>query len=413
MSLVNKLHILSELKEQTIGEKVGSNTTYQSIILREIPELLKHYINEDVLRISSSVGQAMYAEVPWICILSKNPKISPSVQKGIYLGLLFDKSGESFYLTLTQGATFFQKTTSGAKERNKKIKRTTSYFQNEIEKYGTLTKEDSFSTETINLGDNLSQTAKGYEKTTIISKHFKFNDFNEDVFYDSLVALINEYTEIINHIGDKKYEDIINLIDPDSVLVDVDTAIENITNALGDTTDVPRDVTVTLKKVGRGEKRSKRYNRIFQEKISTKVDYIKQSQTQYKTGLKGEKLALEYERERLMSMGYEPDQYIRHLSVESDSYGYDILSADIIDGKLEPIYVEVKSTTDQYDTPFFVSKNQVEISKEKGKNYRVFRIFDISSTSPSFYTADGELEENFILDPVTFSAMYKYKTINI
>lgn len=413
MPLVNKLHILSELKEQTIGEKVGSNSTYQSIILREIPKLLKPYINEDVLRISSSVGQAMYAEVPWICILSKNPKISPSAQKGIYLGILFDKPGESFYLTLMQGATFFKDTTKGARERNQKIRRTTNYFRDEINRYSNLVDKYAFSSNTIELGDDLTQTAKGYEQTTIISKHFTFNDFDEDIFYSSLVALINEYTEIINHIGDKKYEDIINLIDPDSVLVDVDTAIENITNALGDTTDVPRDVTVTLKKVGRGEKRSKRYNRIFQEKINTKVDYIKQSQTQYKTGLKGEKLALEYERERLMSMGYEPDQYIRHLSVESDSYGYDILSADIIDGKLQPIYVEVKSTTDQYDTPFFVSKNQVDVSKEKGNHYRVFRIFDISSTSPSFYTADGELEENFILDPVTFSAMYKYKTINL
>lgn len=409
MSLVDNLQTLSNLKGETLGKPNGTNVSYQNVILSEIPELLKPYIDEEVLRISSSVGQAMYAEIPWICILSKNPKISPNAQKGIYIAILFDKTGSSFYLTLIQGATFFKKTTSNAKEKNKKIRRTTDYFQTEIDKYSTLINEYSFSKEPINLGQNLTQIAKEYGKTTIISKHFKINEFNEKIFYNSLIALVTEYMEIINHIGDKKYEDIINLIDPESVLEDVDSAIENITNALSDTIDVPRDITVKLRKVGRGEKRSKRYNRIFQEKINSKVDYIQQSQNQYKIGLKGEKLALEYERERLASLGLQPDLYIKHLSVESDSYGYDFISADVIDGKLEMIYVEVKSTTDQYDTPFFVSKNQVEVSKEKGKHYRIFRIFDISSMSPYFYIADGELEDNFHLDPITFSATYKYK----
>ena len=49
--------------------------------------------------------------------------------------------------------------------------------------------------------------------------------------------------------------------------------------------------------------------------------------------------------------------------------------------------------------------------KKSKNNTRIFRIFDITSIAPKYYIADGELEDNFYLDPVTFSATYKYDVI--
>ena len=88
----------------------------------------------------------------------------------------------------------------------------------------------------------------------------------------------------------------------------------------------------------------------------------------------GERLALRIERDRLLELGFDPDKYVYRVSIESDSYGYDIESVDFINGKLAKIFIEVKSTKDASDSTFFVSKNEVEVSKRKKEFYRVFRI---------------------------------------
>ena len=40
----------------------------------------------------------------------------------------------------------------------------------------------------------------------------------------------------------------------------------------------------------------------------------------------------------------------------------------------------------------------------------VYRIYDVNSISPKFYKAFGRIEQNFILDPITYMARYKYDT---
>lgn len=89
----------------------------------------------------------------------------------------------------------------------------------------------------------------------------------------------------------------------------------------------------------------------------------------------------------------------------------DIESVDYKGNELVKIYIEVKSTKDVKDTSFFVSKNEVEVSKTKKDQYRIFRIFDLTSIAPKYYIADGEIEDNFYLDPITYSATYKYDIV--
>ena len=154
--------------------------------------------------------------------------------------------------------------------------------------------------------------------------------------------------------------------------------------------------------------RTHKFEKITKPKMR-KIDYEKKAKRDAKVGKLGETLALSYEQNRLTDLG-RPDlaQKVKWVSVESDTYGYDIESYDIDSkGNVKNIRIEVKTTSSRVDTEFFVSKNEVETSIELKKNYCVFRIYDVNSQNPKFYKAFGQIEDNFILDPITYSARYK------
>jgi Domain of unknown function (DUF3578). len=410
MSFIEHFRQLPAEKKKSQGQRLDSNSTYASIMLEHLPQELGAHLKNSEIIVRPSVGKGNYADIPWICLLSNNLNISPSPQKGIYIVLLFNKTGDSFYLTLNQGITNFNDMRLGAKRKREFIERTVMYFQNELK--NSLLDHHKFITTPIDLGENVSSLAKGYIQTTIVSKKYEVSSFDEEDFYASLSDLLFEYNEIIDHIGDKTYDDVIELINPIEGIESVDEALEEINNVLRESFIENRDVKKTLVKVEKGKLRTNKYSRLVGERISKKTDYIKQAKETLQIGLKGEELALEIERNRVLNLSLNPDEYVKWCSVESDSYGYDIESVDYKDGNLVKIYIEVKSSKGIKDTPFFVSTNEVEVSKRKKEAYRVFRIFDITSIMPKYYIADGEIEENFYLDPVTFSARYKYEVVS-
>jgi hypothetical protein len=60
----------------------------------------------------------------------------------------------------------------------------------------------------------------------------------------------------------------------------------------------------------------------------------------------------------------------KQVSVVSDTYGFDLESYDLDDnGKIQKIFIEVKTTSSKIDTEFYVSKNEVK------KSQRVKRVF--------------------------------------
>lgn len=406
MTLLDNLIIISSKKKNTIGKKVNRNSVYYQTFMKNTAELIRKEISTSELIVRPSVGQGNYAEIPWICILSNNPSISPSPQKGIYVVLLFNKDGNSFYLSLSQGITNFINLYTKKKDRDIAIKSSVEYFRSEIP--DKLLKDYSFSTQTINLGESVGQLAKGYISTTIISKKYEVNNFDEIDFLESLQALVIEYQDIITYIGTKTYNEVLELINPKENFESVDQAIEDINNTLKDTYITSRGVIQKPIKVEQGKLKPEKYGRLTQKRINKKIDHLKVSKERYQTGLKGEELALEIERDRLINLGLEPNLYIKWCSTESDSYGYDIESVDYKNGSLEKIFIEVKATKDIRDNPFFISKNELETSNQKADKYRVLRIYDIRSVTPKYYFADGNIEENFYIDPVTYSARYKY-----
>jgi len=398
---------LANEKIKTTKQKVSTVPDYDNIILKQLTNDLRLFINNDDIIVKPSVGQGNYADIPWICLLSSNRSISPSAQKGLYIVLLFNKEGDAFYLALSQGFTSFKNMDISSKQRNERIEKTVKYFQGELQE--DFTNKYGFSMRKINLGNDISALAKGYILTTIIAKRYEVHSFDESDFYSSLGFLIHEYEEIINHIGNKTYDDVIELISPRENIESLDKALEEIDQVLNGEFIENRDLKKKPIKVSKGDLRPNKYSRLTQERIYKKVDYIKRAKEQHQTGLIGEKLALEIERNRLLDLYLDPELYLKRVSVESDSYGYDLESVDYKNGNLVKIYIEVKASKDYVDNSFFVSKNELEVSKKKQDTYRIFRIFDITSITPKFYVVDGQIEDNFYLDPVTYSARYKFE----
>ena len=146
----------------------------------------------------------------------------------------------------------------------------------------------------------------------------------------------------------------------------------------------------------------------LEKTIHKKVDYIAQASKNAEDGARGEALALEYERKRLANIGL--SDYIDKISwvsVESDSFGYDIASYDLIDGKVKKIQIEVKTTSSKIDREFFVSKAEVETSKRLSNTYYIYRIYHLYSLHPKIYRVRGALTDNFEIDPISYVAYYR------
>ncbi|QFR70105.1 DUF3883 domain-containing protein [Companilactobacillus paralimentarius] len=110
-----------------------------------------------------------------------------------------------------------------------------------------------------------------------------------------------------------------------------------------------------------------------------KPDYINNLERNTKQGLEGEELVIKNQID-ILSKDSKLKEYvdqIKHLSVdEGDGAGYDILSfkKDTKNEILEH-YIEVKSTKSGIETPFFMSSNELEVARTKGKQYSIYRLY--------------------------------------
>ena len=383
------------------GNKVDSKTKAYDLICRELPKMLRNELRKDFYDVVGSMGRGNKTEFPWVSIL--NSRVTTTTQKGIYMVFLFKKDMSGFYLSLNQGITFFD--TKYKAKKYSKASQVASYFQNEIT-------DTSFSTNPIDLGGKKGDLGFGYCKTNIISKYYRKGEFTDEMILADLSELSGIYDVIVSHMGNDSYDTVIEKVldSEDSDFVIVPEAIQEIRNVVDPNNEMPRDFIRKIVEVDRPEI-SKRYKKISAPS-NKKTDYIKKAQNDLKYGLMGEELVLEYEKNRLMALGeIEAANSIKWASKLSDSYGFDIQSFDFIIGKLTPIQIEVKTTPSPVDVDFYVSINELERSKELRDTFFVYRIYDVNSMTPKMYRAKGEISRNFIIDPVTFRARYKYPKV--
>ena len=125
----------------------------------------------------------------------------------------------------------------------------------------------------------------------------------------------------------------------------------------------------------------------------------------------GEEIVLQLEKMRLKSLGLDDliDSIKWVSKSEGDGLGYDIESWDVYDSNIEKIYIEVKTTTGKIDTPIDISAKEVEVSKQLGDKYYIYRIFDIKKVNDriNYYIINGDVTNTFDLVPSAYKAYLK------
>ncbi|MFN8382081.1 MAG: DUF3883 domain-containing protein [Anaerolineales bacterium] len=135
---------------------------------------------------------------------------------------------------------------------------------------------------------------------------------------------------------------------------------------------------------------------------SKKTDFDKHQKQLKRTGDRGELIVIALEQKRLIQADKpELASRIKHVSQETDSAGYDILSFDE-DGT--PRQIEVKATRgSNLDRGFYISINELEQSKALN-NYFIYFVFSTMTNKPRVYPIKHpELYgAGFDLQPITF-----------
>lgn len=132
------------------------------------------------------------------------------------------------------------------------------------------------------------------------------------------------------------------------------------------------------------------------------VNYLEREARNRSLGEAGEMFVLRYEQARLAAAGAERlAAQVEHTSrVHGDGAGYDILSFDT-SGRER--LIEVKTTKYGRETPFFASRNEVEVSQTEAERYHLYRCFDFRQ-QPRLFTLQGALPITVRLEPVSYQA---------
>lgn len=142
-----------------------------------------------------------------------------------------------------------------------------------------------------------------------------------------------------------------------------------------------------------------------------KVDFKTINNENSALGEAGEVFALEWERNRLKSLNVSFDilDEVIHFSRKfGDGAGYDILSRK--NNNYEPLYIEVKTTKGDLDTPFYISENEkifMEIYKENTLIYRVYNYDKDTNVGEIEIITYDNLLLNYDFNPITYKVTKK------
>lgn len=132
------------------------------------------------------------------------------------------------------------------------------------------------------------------------------------------------------------------------------------------------------------------------------INYLEREAANRSLGLAGEEFVINYERARLTHAGAEVlASKIEHVSrTRGDGEGFDILSFEKTGSER---LIEVKTTKYGAHAPFYVSKNELEVSKTESRRYHLYRVFEFRE-QPRLFTRRGVLSSTFKLDAANYIA---------
>ena len=144
------------------------------------------------------------------------------------------------------------------------------------------------------------------------------------------------------------------------------------------------------------------------QRVAVKFDVVGRDARNRVLGKAGEARVFHHERSDLMVRGLEHlARRVRWVAEEDgDGLGYDILSFSP-EGKER--LIEVKTTTGWERTPFHMTINEVEVSRERQDAWRLYRLYDFAR-APKAFELRPPLEAHVALMATTFQASFPRKS---
>lgn len=356
---------------------------------------LKEAVSDDFLagniRTKGSAGQGNWATVPWIGLFDAD--ISTSATKGFDIVYLFSPDMNSVYLSLNQGWTFFNDTYGRNAKNN--ISKVSRYWQSTL-----ANRTDRMTTEPIDLTSSLQNKntlVSGYELGNIFSIKYDSDNLPDN---DQLLTDLKDMLFCLNEIK-------ADLINEKNLQQNIDYILSlglNLNPLLNN-----NNIKKIAKKIPKIELTETDSVIKESDKKGRKIDYDTLQKQNSMIGFLGEKIVLKYEKNRLNN---DPDlsQRIEHVSqTKGDGLGYDILS---FDNQGNEIFIEVKTTTQGKNTPFYMSSNEVSFANKHPDNYFLYRVYNFSNlvemNNVEFFRINGSQMKNIDLQPANFIANINY-----
>jgi hypothetical protein len=140
------------------------------------------------------------------------------------------------------------------------------------------------------------------------------------------------------------------------------------------------------------------------QRLIRKFDPVERDHRNRSLGKAGESFVVDLERRQLVQAG-RPDlvRRVRWVAAEDgDGAGYDVLSFDH-DGRER--LIEVKTTNGSARTPFFISRNERDLSKERPLDWRIYRVH-MFAKGARIFTISPPLENAVNLRPEIWRASF-------
>jgi len=142
----------------------------------------------------------------------------------------------------------------------------------------------------------------------------------------------------------------------------------------------------------------------WQSKHAVKRDYISREAQNSSLGRAGEEFVFEYERWRLTAAGCDQlAEKVEHVSeTRGDGLGFDVRSFDT-NGKDR--LIEVKTTSFGKETPFFISKYEVDFSRSQSKSFHLYRVFEFRKR-PRLFLLKGAVDAHCHLNALIYEGKF-------
>lgn len=138
------------------------------------------------------------------------------------------------------------------------------------------------------------------------------------------------------------------------------------------------------------------------QRLVRKFDPVARDFRNRTLGKAGEALVVDFERRRLAALERKDlAAKVRWVAQEDgDGAGYDVHS---FDRHGNDRLIEVKTTRGGRSTPFFVTRNELALSKERPEHFRLFRLYEVAQ-APRLFRLKPPIAKAVTLEPETWRA---------